>query len=220
MRKLYLLTALIAAAFGLIIGTAGMASAGSSPAARTMTTPHGASPVSGTVHLFATPHAPATLTMPGLRGKEVQASPLQVSIYEILNVNSGKCMEVYHSQLNDYANVDQYTCNGTDTQYWEFVPVGTVSGGYVVYQLVNYNSGLCAEVYHSETQDGANVDQFSCNGTYTQYWILDQSPSTGISLFENLNSGKVLEVYDSSTANYGNVDQWASNGTATQYWYI
>jgi len=85
-------------------------------------------------------------------------------------------------------------------------------------QIVNRNSNKCMEVYHSETGNGANVDQWTCNGTYTQYWVY-HDPHTGVGItFFNLNSDLVLEVSHSSTANYGNVDQWIANYTDTQHW--
>jgi hypothetical protein len=136
---------------------------------------------------------------------------------QIVNRNSGKCMEVYHSQTSNGANVDQYTCNWTATQSWHFVQVGT-SQNQPVDEIVNNNSGKCLEVYHSGLGNGANVDQWGCNGTATQHWMY-HDPQTGIGIiFINMNSGLVLEVAHSSTANYGNVDQWILNYTDTQHW--
>ena len=153
-------------------------------------------------------------------GIEHNAAPgLQATSYtaQIVNRNSGKCMEVYHSETGNGANVDQYTCNWTNTQNWYFVRVGT-SQNQPVDEIVNNNSGKCLEVYHSQTGNGANVDQYTCNGTATQHWVY-HDPGTGVGImFINMNSGLLLEVAHSSTANYGNVDQWIANYTATQHW--
>jgi len=38
-------------------------------------------------------------------------------------------------------------------------------------QVVNYNSGLCLDVYQRSQSDGANVDQWSCSGGDWQRWF-------------------------------------------------
>ena len=135
----------------------------------------------------------------------------------IYNANSGLCLEVYHSALDSGSPVDQWTCNGTATQTWNLHFI-TRTDGDDVYELQNANSGLCLEVYDSQTVNGALVDQWRCNGTRTQHWrvhFLD----TGWMQWINDNSGKLLEVYHSSFSNGASVDQWSNNGTATQQWY-
>lgn len=165
---------------------------------------------------LAHPHVVAVFGA-GIEHNSTSDTPDTSYTAQIVNRNSGKCMEVYHSQLDDGANVDQYTCNWTDTQNWHFVQVGT-SQNEPVDEIVNNNSGKCLEVYHSQTGNGANVDQWHCNGTATQHWVY-HDPHTGIGIiFINMNSGLVLEVAHSSTANYGNVDQWILNYTDTQHW--
>jgi hypothetical protein len=98
------------------------------------------------------------------------------SIYTFHNVNSGKCMETYESQLNDFANVDQYQCNGTATQEWIAIPIG--NSGYRYFE--NYNSYLhngaeCLDVHESGTADGTNIDQYQCDGTPAQQWYVGSS---------------------------------------------
>jgi len=137
---------------------------------------------------------------------------------QIINANSGKCLEVYHSSTSNAATVDQWSCNGTATQNWHFVRVGT-SQGFPVDEVINNHSGKCLEVYHSSTSTGARVDQYACNGTATQHWMY-HDPGTGIGFhLINMNSGLILEVAHSSTANGAAVDQYLINYTKTQNWY-
>jgi hypothetical protein len=92
-------------------------------------------------------------------------------VVTIVNANSGKCMETYHSQTTDYANVDQYHCNDSATQEWVVIFTGQYNANFINWNsLVNGGSRECLEVYHSETTDYANVDQYFCNGTMTQEW--------------------------------------------------
>ena len=133
----------------------------------------------------------------------------------LTNVHSGKCLEVYHSSTSNYGNVDQWSCNGTATQLWNIYQVGS-SGGYPIYEFVNANSGKCMEVYHSETGNGANVDQYTCNGTHTQEWVPgDFVPGPELT---NYNSGLKLTVQGSSTSDGANVYQYAYTGGTNQAW--
>jgi hypothetical protein len=78
--------------------------------------------------------------------------------------------------------------------------------------IVNQHSGKCAEVYHSSKSNGANVDQWSCNGTATQSWRLDlayfDQYGNPVGEIINENSGKCFEVYNWGAGNGSNVDQW------------
>jgi hypothetical protein len=78
--------------------------------------------------------------------------------------------------------------------------------------MVNYHSGKCGEVYGSQTGNGANVDQWTCNGTHTQDWYFDlwgtDQYGNEIGNIININSGKCFEVYNWGAGNGSNVDQW------------
>jgi hypothetical protein len=142
----------------------------------------------------------------------------------MVNYNSGKVAEVYHSQTQNYANVDQWAYNGSLTQKWCFYYVEEFAGTLPVYEIVNDNSGKCLDVYHSTDANGANVDQYTCNESLAQLWAV--SGGKYAYLFypllsaqnENMGLEKVLEVYHSGTADGDNVDIWDSNGTKTQNW--
>lgn len=89
------------------------------------------------------------------------------------------------------------------------------------YEIVNENSNKCLEVYRGSTGDGANVDQWGCNGGNHQYWVLDQVGTVGghpADYIVNNNSAKCLDVYRSSFSNGANVDQWTCNNGYNQIW--
>jgi hypothetical protein len=87
--------------------------------------------------------------------------------------------------------------------------------------IVNQHSGKCAEVFHSSTSNGANVDQWSCNRTATQSWHLDlayfDQYGNPVGEIINNNSGKCFEVYNWAAANGSNVDQWGCAPIAQQH---
>ena len=136
---------------------------------------------------------------------------------QIINANSGKCLEVYRSQIRNRARVVQYSCNGTQTQSWRFGLVGSFHG-HPVYQLINANSGKCASVYRASRRNGAPVIQYTCRRVRNQYWI--ETVVNGYYVYINYNSRKALEVFRSSTAEHGKVVQWRKNGSLTQSWLV
>ncbi len=172
---------------------------------------------------IGTASASVAIFLLGATASPVTAAVSQVSAISasyvgtatLTNVNSGKCLEVHQSSTSNYGNVDQWSCNGTATQLWNIYQVGT-TGGYPIYEFINANSGKCMEVYHSETGNGANVDQYTCNGTHTQEWIPgDFVPGPELT---NYNSGLKLTVQDGSTADGANVYQYAYTGRSNQAW--
>ncbi|MEZ0093624.1 RICIN domain-containing protein [Streptacidiphilus sp. EB129] len=217
------LTVLGAAAPAGAATTSGTAAASAAPAApapaRSAATPAPTAPA-GTTGGPRTIHV-GSLTITGtltpLSGKQAKARPMGCcNPVGIVNYNSGKCLETYHSATNDGATVDQWDCNGSNTQLWYQNEVSTYAG-YPVYTLQNSNSFECLEVYHSAQTNGSKVDQWSCNGTQTQEWIYISI--NGSDKYVNVNTGKLLEVYNSSTADGAAVDQWTDNGSATQHWH-
>jgi endo-1,4-beta-xylanase len=84
-------------------------------------------------------------------------------------------------------------------------------------RIVSRNSGKCVDVTGASTADGANVDQWTCNGGTNQQW---QFVDVGGGYYKlvSAKSGKCLDVYNNSTADGANVDQWTCNGGANQKW--
>jgi len=104
-------------------------------------------------------------------------------------------LEVYHSSTANGATVDEWTLNRTNTQWWCDLYSQSYDG-HNVFELVNYNSGKCLEVYHSDTANGAKVDQWSCNNTLTQWWYVVPGGWSDWAELKNLNSGKCLTPLD------------------------
>ncbi|GFZ29890.1 hypothetical protein CSC2_04160 [Clostridium zeae] len=149
------------------------------------------------------------------------AQPLKASAavvsgqtYKIINVGSGKALDVYAAGTANYTNVDIYSDNGTAAQQWNIV---ANSDG--TYKIINNNSWKALDVYAAGTADYTNVDIYDDNGTAAQKWRL-VSNSDGSYKIINANSNKALDVYAAGTADYTNVDIFTDNGTAAQKWNI
>jgi hypothetical protein len=215
--RLARLATIAAALVGLAatgLGTASAAGSGD------VTTVHlGSKTITGVIHWLPkpVPFTPHTAHSASANVKPMSSGSVQLD--EFVNWNSGGCLDVHESGTGNFTNVDQYQCNGTAAQKFFLVQTGTLNSIPVV-ELVNWNSDKCVEVYESQTQNGANVDQYQCNSTNTQAWLFTQSYDGSIwkDTFTNLNANKLMEVYGSSTQDFANVDVWQNNGSATQVW--
>jgi hypothetical protein len=137
-----------------------------------------------------------------------------VGNYYLLNVHSGKALDVDGVSVNNGANVHQWDYVNGANQKWQFVPAGNGT-----YSIKSVNSQKCLDVTDFSTSNGANVQQWSCSGNNNQKWRVTQV-ATGIYRVENVGSGKVLDVTNWSTANGGNVQQWSWANGDNQKWKI
>lgn len=88
------------------------------------------------------------------------------------------------------------------------------------YKIVNRHSGLCLDVASANTQNGANVQQWTANGTNSQAWEVSFNSDDSTYVITSVLNGKALDMDDWSTANGGNAIMWDNNNTANQRWYI
>ncbi|WP_238884045.1 RICIN domain-containing protein [Clostridium sp. YIM B02551] len=151
----------------------------------------------------------------------IVAHPLKTSAavvsgqtYKLINVGSGKALDVYAAGTTNYTNVDIYTDNGTGAQQWRIVQN---SDG--TYKLINVNSNKALDVYAAGNADYTNVDIYDDNNTGAQKWNIIQNSDGSYKLI-NTNSWKALDVYADGNADYTNVDIYTDNGTAAQKWNI
>jgi glucosylceramidase len=156
----------------------------------------------------------------------VSATPAAAATgpYEIINFNSGKCVDVSGISKSDGANVHQWTCRHQSNQMWSVVPDWYTDGYFL---LVVQHSGKCLDVSGPSTADGANVHQWTCHNGFNQQWSLTGGPGGGAPVpgntvyrFVNRYSGKCLEVAGGSLSEGANIRQWTCNGSYHQYWVV
>jgi hypothetical protein len=118
---------------------------------------------------------------------------------------------------NDYNNYSL-----VNTKPYEFYQImaaakvtkpGPIADG--TYTIVSAFSGKCVDVDAASKADGANVQQYQCNGTGAQSFAV-KNMGGGWYRFLNTNSGKAIDVASASTADGANVQQWTDNGTNAQ----
>ncbi|MYS79181.1 RICIN domain-containing protein [Embleya scabrispora] len=153
----------------------------------------------------------AALT-PTVAAAETRPAKLLDGPYTLVNVNSGKCLEIRGDSTENGAAANQWECNGSNTQKWYF----TLDSASPT-TIVNANSGKCLEIRGDSMDNGAAANQWECNGSGTQYWWPDLFDSQSWTL-TNANSFKCLEIRGDSTDNGAAANQWECNNSNTQKW--
>ncbi|GAB4001017.1 ricin-type beta-trefoil lectin domain protein [Glycomyces albus] len=135
-------------------------------------------------------------------------------VVDLVNRNSGKCVDVVSGSTDDGAEIIQYDCHGGDNQQWLLQDVG---GGY--YEIVSVASGKCIDVDGVSTANNARIIQWTCNGGQNQQWELRDTGDGHVEIVAR-HSGKCLDVIDSSTANATRIQQYDCYGGANQEWSL
>jgi hypothetical protein len=143
-------------------------------------------------------------------------SPIDSTVwYPVVNKISGKCVDARAAGTVSGTAIQQYTCNGSNAQQYQFVPT---SGGYV---RVNNrgNSAQAWDVTNVSTADNAAIQTWSYSGGTNQQWQ-PVAEGGGYYHFVNRNSGKCLDTPAASTADGVQLVQYACNGTGAQSFHV
>ena len=154
-----------------------------------------------------TPVAPTD--PPSASAPPVVPTPDSGAWYNVVNVNSGKCADVYQWGITLGTSLDQWTCgSGQANQQWQLIP--TDSGYYRInsrYVLMSFNvTGGTGAV-------GTNVPiqlwpyGGSSNEQFKPVYLRTDSNGNDIYEFIARNSGLCLDVPGASTANGTQLDQ-------------
>lgn len=135
--------------------------------------------------------------------------------YEVINQNSGSCVDDTNSGTANGTAVQQWACGTSLNQQWQFVSAG---GGY--YEVLNRNAAAQNEAWDvtggpSATASGTPVQTWSYGGGTNQQWQAVAGPG-GYYTFVARNSGLCLDVPNASTANGVQLQVYTCNGTAAQ----
>lgn len=139
--------------------------------------------------------------------------------YEIVNVNSGKALDVRNGVVENNAVVQQYSRNNSQAQRWFIRDSG--AGYYLQSALGNWVLDLSG----GNTANGAAIRLYAPNGTAPQLFVVsssDASIATGVSMIITSVANKklVTDVTGASTANGARVQLYSSNNTVAQQWTV
>ena len=135
--------------------------------------------------------------------------------YEIVNVNSGKALDVRNGVAENNAVVQQYSRNNSQAQRWFIRDSG--AGYYLQSALGNWVLDLSG----GNTANGAAIRLYTPNGTASQLFVVSSSDvniATGVSMIITSVANKklVTDVTGASTANGARVQLDSSNNTNAQ----
>ena len=135
--------------------------------------------------------------------------------YEIVNVNSGKALDVRNGVAENNAIVQQYSRNNSQAQRWFIRDSG--AGYYLQSALGNWVLDLSG----GNTANGAAIRLYTPNGTASQLFVISSSDvniATGVSMIITSVANKklVTDVTGASTANGARVQLYSSNNTNAQ----
>ncbi|GAB3833282.1 RICIN domain-containing protein [Dactylosporangium cerinum] len=135
--------------------------------------------------------------------------------YQVINTNSGKCLDDADRGTANGTVLQQWTCGvpAAGNQQWQFRPTGN---GY--YQVVSrHATNLVWDVNGGAgaTGDGTQVHLWAYVGGTNQQWQ-PVHLGNGLYRFTARNSGKCLDVRDVSTADGAWLQQWTCTSGPAQ----
>jgi endoglucanase len=134
------------------------------------------------------------------------------SWYNIVNQNSGSCVDATGSGTTNGTTVQQWACgNQQSNQEWQFQ-----SQGNGVYSIINRNAP--AEVWdvtNVGTANGSLIQLWTYGAGTNQQWT-PVSVGNGYYKFVNVGSGRCLDTPAASTANGVQLQIYDCNGTTAQ----
>ena len=148
----------------------------------------------------------ALITAGGASAATIPTAPATVT-----GVGSGKCVDARAAATGNGTAVQQYTCNGSAAQSWQFT--ATDSGYYRI--GVSSAPDQVWDETGTSTADGALTQLWLYGGGSNQQWQ-PVAESSGAFHFVNRNSGKCLDVPGASTDDSVQLEQYTCNGTAAQ----
>jgi beta-glucanase (GH16 family) len=105
--------------------------------------------------------------------QEWQFTPTDSGYYKVTSRNSPLVWDVTGGPgaTGSGVKIQLWSYGGGTNQQW--MPVSLGNG---TYKFVARNSGLCLDVPGASTSNGVQLQQYTCNGTGAQGWVLTQQP--------------------------------------------
>ncbi len=129
--------------------------------------------------------------------------------FTLKNIQSNKCIDVSAASIEDGANIQQYTCNGSSAQNWN-IPGLPPSGSTAIGPLINENSNHFLSYVYGE---GNNIIQRADDGKAKHWWDFHHE---GNNVFTIAAGRLCLDIEGASTESGANVIQLECNGSTTQ----
>lgn len=130
-------------------------------------------------------------------------------------VHSGKCLDLTGADPTDGTPIQQWSCLHNPNQGW--TDGGATWDSYFVFR--NAATGKCIDGFRG--YQGADVVEWTCDGTLAQRWVVERPVSGNLDLirFKNSDNLLCLDVRGASTGNGAHVQLWKCLSAQNQYWH-
>lgn len=148
----------------------------------------------------------------GTQGPPQNPGPLSPTAwYSVANKATSKCVDARGAASTNGTVIQQFTCNGTNAQQFQFQPT---SGNFTRVDNRN-NPAEVIDVTGVSTADNAGLQLWTYGGGNNQQWQ-PVAESGGSYHFVSRNTGKCLTVPNGSTADSVQLVQLTCDGSAAQ----
>jgi type 1 glutamine amidotransferase len=144
-------------------------------------------------------------------GNPDPGAPSPTAWYAVINKGNGKCVDARGAGTANGTVIQQYACNGTSAQQFQFQPT---TGGFTRVNNRN-NAAEVIDVSGVSTSDNAGLQLWAYGGGGNQQWQ-PVSEGGGYYHFVARHDGKCLTVPGASTADSVQLVQAACTGSAAQ----
>lgn len=88
----------------------------------------------------------------------------------ILNVKSGKALDVHYASATNNSNIQQYQSNGTKAQKW--IAIKKSNGSIKLVSALNTN--MCVDLKYALITNTQNIHLYEDNNSNAQGWLFDK----------------------------------------------
>ncbi|XXY21448.1 RICIN domain-containing protein [Sorangium sp. So ce216] len=130
--------------------------------------------------------------------------------YIVRSLATGKCLDVSSASVANGADVQEWSCNGTNAQRFHVSPVGD---GY--FKIVNVNSGKALDVRDASTAESTRIQQWDYVGRANQQFKIVDRGNSHFSI-QARHTNMALDVFWGGTAEGTPIVQYPYTGTSNQ----
>ncbi|MET9677787.1 glycoside hydrolase N-terminal domain-containing protein [Streptomyces sp. NPDC006482] len=154
-----------------------------------------------------------TVTIPST-GSVTVTPPAQYDVFQLINRNSGRAIDVPNVSASAGTVLIQYTPSSSANQQFRFIPVG---GGLHEISTTHGGTPLAWDIGGGSSADGAPLLQWYTSHATNQQWEITDT-GDGHVVITCARSGKVLGVTGDSTADLATIEQQTADGGTGQQW--
>lgn len=137
------------------------------------------------------------------------------TFYIDTSLASNKTLDVASGSLDNAANVQIYSRNGTPAQLWKICTDASTH----LSTIMNVKSGKYIDVSNGQYKAGQNIWQYEKNNTDAQKWKIVKDGS-GYRILSSHNNYLALDLYSANPCDGGNINLFTSNATPAQKFNI